>query len=122
VELQEVCDDSCCKHAADLFVAPKIGTTGPPASTPVGRSGNPLGGVQPNAPTTIAGRPYSGHAIDQMQARGIPPSVVENTIQHGRPFPGNTPGTTGYYDPTNNVSVITNTTTRNVITVRPGPP
>jgi RHS repeat-associated protein len=83
----------------------------PDPSTPVGRSGNPLGSVAPNQPTTIGGRPFSGHAIDQMQARGIPPSVVENTIQHGRPFPGNTPGTTGYYDPVNNVRVITNSTT-----------
>ena len=94
----------------------------PDPSTPVGRSGNPLGSVNPNQPTTIGGRPFSGHAIDQMQARGIPPSVVENTIQNGRPFAGNTPGTTGYFDPVNNVVVITNSTTGNVITVRPGPP
>jgi hypothetical protein len=57
-----------------------------------------------------------------MQARGITPSVVENTIQHGRPFTGKTPGTTGYYDPVNNIRVITNDTTGNVIMVIPGPP
>jgi hypothetical protein len=57
-----------------------------------------------------------------MQARGIPPSVVENTIQHGQPYPGNTPGTTVYYDPVNNVRVVTNNTTGNVITVIPGAP
>lgn len=102
-------------------VAPQANGS-PPASTPVGRSGNPLGSVQPNRPTTIEGRPFSGHAIDQMQGRGIPPSVVENTIQYGQPFPGNRPGTTGFYDPVNNVRVITNSTTGNVITVIPGPP
>jgi hypothetical protein len=47
----------------------------PHSATPVGRSGNPLGSVQPNAPTTIGGRPYSGHAIDRMQQRGIPPPL-----------------------------------------------
>jgi hypothetical protein len=94
----------------------------PHPSTPIGRNGQPYGTVGPNQPTTIGGRPFSGHALDQMQARGITPSVVENTIQHGRPFTGKTPGTTGYYDPVNNIRVITNDTTGNVIMVIPGPP
>jgi hypothetical protein len=117
---------AAAKKAADAAKrskAPQNPSRGvPDPSTPVGRSGNPLGSVAPNQPTTIGGRPFSGHAIDQMQVRGIPPSVVENTIQHGRPFPGNTPGTTGYYDPVNNVRVITNSTTGNVVTVIPGAP
>ncbi len=89
----------------------------PHPSTPVGRSGSPLSSVQPNAPTTIGGRPCSGHAIDRMQQRGIPPSVVENTIQHGHVGPGSTPGTVVYYDPVNNVSVVVDPTTRRVVTV-----
>jgi len=32
---------------------------------------------------TIGGRTYSDHALDQMQSRGLTPSVVENTIRTG---------------------------------------
>ena len=66
-----------------------------PASTPIGRSGNPIE-VAPgtNQPTMIDGRLYSGHALDRMQGRGIPLSAVEEAIQNGRKSPGNTPGTT----------------------------
>ncbi|MBX9681577.1 MAG: SEC-C domain-containing protein [Gemmataceae bacterium] len=90
----------------------------PPASTPVGSSRAPFNTAGPNAPTTINGRPYAGHAIDQMQARGIPPSVVENTIQHGGPGRPQLPtrGTTSFYDPVNNVTVITDTATGRVVT------
>ena len=31
----------------------------------------------------IGGRPYSGHALDRMQQRGLVPSVVEETIANG---------------------------------------
>lgn len=98
-----------------------------PASTPVGRSGNPMSvGGSPgdppfNSPGTINGRPYSGHAFDRMQGRGIPPSAVENTIQHGSSSIGSRPGTTVYYDPINNISVVTGRNGR-VVTVRQGRP
>lgn len=98
------------------------GSEFPDPSTPVGRYGNPLGSMAGNLPTTINGRPFSCHSIDQMQARRIPSSVVANTIKHSFTFPGNTPGTVGCYDAVNNVSVIINFITGNVITVRPGWP
>jgi hypothetical protein len=91
-----------------------------PASTPVGRKGNPLGAVHPNPPTTINGRPFSGHAIDQMQARGIPPSAVDNALQHGTQLAGKRPGTTAYQDLVNDITVITDTATGRVITVGHG--
>ena len=98
----------------------------PPATAPVGRQGAPLQNTpyQPvrNAPTQINARSLSGHALDQMQNRGIPPSVVENAIRTGQHFQGNTPGTVGFYDSVNNVSVIQNVQSGNIITVRPGPP
>jgi uncharacterized protein RhaS with RHS repeats len=53
------------------------------AATPVGRLGAPLGTVVRNTPTTINGRVYTGHALDQMQARGLVPSVVEAAIAQG---------------------------------------
>src|SRR5665213_504355 len=61
--------------------APEAAT---PASTPVGRRGNPMD-VRPgtNAPGSVGGRQFTGHAFDQMQGRGITPSSVENTIQTG---------------------------------------
>jgi hypothetical protein len=36
-----------------------------------------------NQPEVINGREFAGHALDEMQAEGIPSSAVENTIQHG---------------------------------------
>jgi hypothetical protein len=70
-----------------------------------------------NSPEVIGGRTYTGHALDQMQNRGLVPSVVENTITHGQKSAGNLIGTTRYYDPVNNVSVVVDTATGRVITV-----
>jgi hypothetical protein len=39
-------------------------------------------------PGEINGRPYSGHAFDRMQGRGIPPSAVEDAIANGEARPG----------------------------------
>lgn len=66
------------------------------ARTPVGRSGNPLGSVAPNSPTTIDGTKFTGHALDQMQSRGVlSPSAVLDVVKNpGTVIPGNTPGTT----------------------------
>jgi filamentous hemagglutinin len=74
-----------------------------------------------NAATTINEIDYSAHGIDQMQGRGIPPSVVQNTIQNGVVFPTRE-GTIGYYDSVNNVRVITSESTGSVVTVIPGAP
>ena len=54
------------------------------ASTPVGRRGGPINVPRgTNAPTNIDGRTYTGHALDQMQGRGLTPSVVEDTLARG---------------------------------------
>jgi len=59
------------------------------ARTPVGRQGqqtsfpNPSAPSPRNAPGTVSGRDYSGHAFDRMQERGLTPSVIEDTIQRG---------------------------------------
>jgi hypothetical protein len=74
-----------------------------------------------NAATTINKIDYSAHAIDQMQGRGIPPSVVQNAIQNGVVYPTRE-GTIGYYDSVNNVRVITSGSTGSVVTVIPGAP
>lgn len=74
-----------------------------------------------NVATTINGTDYSAHAIDRMQGRGIPPSVVQNTIENGVVYPTGA-GTMGYYDLVNNVRVITNSNTGRVVTVIPGAP
>ena len=60
-----------------------------------------------NTPTNIGGRDYSKHALDRMQDRGILPSVVENTIKNGSKT-AQDGGKIQYYDPVNNVTVITN--------------
>lgn len=51
-----------------------------------------------NSAAEINDRLYSGHALDQMQNRGIMPSVIENTLKIGKEFPGKTAGTVGYYE------------------------
>lgn len=59
--------------------ASSIGSIGDkPASTPVGRLGNELT-VQPgtNLPTSIGERTFTGHALDRMQERGLPPSALK---------------------------------------------
>jgi RHS repeat-associated protein len=70
-----------------------------------------------NTATEIGDRLYSGHALDQMQNRGIMPSVVENTIKNGVQFAGNNPVTTGFSDAVNRVQVITNNISNAVVTV-----
>lgn len=76
------------------------------ASTPTGRRGNPIE-VEPgtNEPTNIGGRDYTGHALDRMQGRGVPPSAVEDAIQNGQPSSGNQPGTT-VHTGSNGVTVV----------------
>ena len=86
------------------------------ASTPVGRKGKEIQVPSPNKPGKIAGRDYSGHALDRMQERGITPSVVENTIRHGSMRPGNKPGRRVHYDSRNNITVVTESKTGEVVT------
>jgi hypothetical protein len=96
------------KTARKLPDGPDSGATGFSGSR-----GNPLEqpAYQPsrNSPTTIGDRKYSGHALDQMQNRGVPPSVVEDAVSPDNLVgPGNRPNTSVYYSPTNGVRVITN--------------
>jgi hypothetical protein len=74
-----------------------------------------------NTPTTIGGVNYSGHALDQMQGRGVVPSAVKSTIENGAIFLTG-PGTTGYYAAATNLRVIVNSTNGRVVTVIPGKP
>ncbi len=87
-----------------LFIDPLLAGTLPEAGlgiggvgtvTAIGSRRNPVDVPRgTNAPTTINGRNYTGHAQDEMQASGIVPSMVEETIANGMKSPGNTPGTT----------------------------
>lgn len=60
-----------------------------------------------NAEGSVGGRQYGGHAFDQMQGRGVPPSAVENTINEGTATPDPIPGRIRHYDPINNLAVVT---------------
>ncbi|WP_194714289.1 RHS repeat-associated core domain-containing protein [Noviherbaspirillum soli] len=89
-----------------------------PASTPVGKRGSPLeikDGT--NSPTNINDRQYSGHALDRMQGRGVPPSAVEDAIQNGVKAAGNKPGANAYTSGENGIQVIVNDSGR-VVTVK----
>jgi hypothetical protein len=74
-----------------------------------------------NKAAQVNGRDFSGHALDQMQNRGVVPSVVENVLSTGSRFPTRA-GTTGFYDAVNNVRVIVNSETGRVVTVIRGAP
>jgi RHS repeat-associated protein len=88
------------------------------AKIPVGRRGNVLNVVTKNTPTTINGTKFTGHALDQMQSRGIlSPSAVLDVVKNpAKMFPGNTPGTMVFIR--DNLKVITNKA-GDVITVIP---
>ena len=60
-----------------------------------------------NVPGVVNGRAYSAHAFDQMQGRGIMPSVVDDTIATGVPA-ASRGATTVYYGAGNNISVVVN--------------
>jgi hypothetical protein len=107
---------ACDLRCTDEDLALMLATDG---GGPAGRRGAPIH-VQPgtNVATEINGVRYTGHAIDQMQGRGIPPSVVENTVRHGQRSAGYD-GATRVYDPTNDVTVILNPN-GSVKTVYPG--
>ncbi|WP_072204820.1 DUF4258 domain-containing protein [Enterobacter cloacae] len=74
-----------------------------------------------NSSAAIGERKYSAHTVDRMQGRGVPPSAVENTIKTGNTYSTKS-GTMGYYDATNNLRVIINSNTGDVVTVIPGAP
>ena len=70
---------------------------------------NPKYQPSKNVVTDINGHLYRGHALDQMQNRGIPPSVVENTIEKGEIVNvDKNLGTIEFYDPINKIKVVTN--------------
>lgn len=76
-------------------------------STPTGQKGSPADVPKgTNSPTEIGGRSYGGHALDQMQGRGIPPSAVEDAIANGQAA-SQTGGRIAHYSPENNITVIT---------------
>jgi hypothetical protein len=78
----------------------------------VGRSGNVMEefvkGAARNLPSVIDGRKFTGHALDQMQNRGIiSPTAVNDVIKNAtQVIPGNTPGTSVYIK--ENLKVVTN--------------
>lgn len=71
-----------------------------------------------NEASVIEGRRYTDHAFDQMQNRGIPPSAVENTIKNGTASGSNQiSGRTLYYDKDNNITVVLERGSKDVVSV-----
>ena len=66
---------------------------------------------------TIGGRRYSGHAIERMVGRGIPPSVIEDTINNGVQQAGDASGTTVHTS--SNATVVTSDDDGGVVTLWP---
>lgn len=109
---------NCCQRERKLVVYRNWGTGVEAAAvkggtnlakTPVGRSGNVINSVAKNSPTTINGTKFTGHALDQMQARGIisPSSVLDIVKNPAQVVPGKTLGTTVFIR--DNLKVVTNT-------------
>ncbi|MDR1366841.1 MAG: DUF4258 domain-containing protein [Puniceicoccales bacterium] len=80
---------------------------------------NPKYQERQSKPEIIEGRQYSGHALDQMRNRGIPFSVVKDTIQSGVKS-ASRDGTSIFYNAAEKVQVIIDNATGNVITVKFG--
>lgn len=117
LELRQGCEATYDQLASDSLLATRGGARAVDAATPIGRRGNPINVPRgTNAPTTIGGREFSGHALDQMQGRGIVPSVVDDAIRRGG-VPGSVPGTTAHFSSANNVTVIRDTASGRVVTV-----
>lgn len=112
------------KHSSDT--GGQCGSGDKHPSTPVGHRGGPTRGGPmdvpkgTNEPTNIDGRDYTGHALDQMQGRGVTPAPVEDAIQNGTSRPDKDyPDTrTEHTSSDGRVIVITDTGTGRVITVQ----
>ncbi|MFC4230621.1 RHS repeat-associated core domain-containing protein [Parasediminibacterium paludis] len=93
-----------------------VGSPKPP-STPVGRSGQHMDINTPNAATAIDGVTFSGHALDQMQSRGIiSPTAVIDVIRNATTrAAGNTPGELVFIK--DGLKVVTDATATRVITI-----
>jgi len=100
----------------------KISDDNADASLPVGNrhTGQQPKYLTPNEPTNIGGRDYSGHALDRMRERGLLPTAVEDTIKNGVLKPAEEAGKSLHYNPTNNISVVTDAASGRVVTVRFG--
>lgn len=96
---------SALSSAAAKYGGTGASVTASESSQIVGSRSNYINMLLNNEAVTIGGRPYSGHAIDQMQGRGIYPIIVENTIKVGQVIMQNN-GRIQYYDPINEVGVI----------------
>ncbi len=71
-----------------------------------------------NKDRVINGRNYWGHVLDRMQDRGIPFSVVENCIKNGKiVFSKKQAFRLEHHDIVNNIRVITDKNTGDVISV-----
>lgn len=124
-EAAERAKGAAAKKAEEAAAAAPVSeAAGVSARSPVGRTGRPLENAkfQPsrNPRGSVDGREYSRHAFDQMQNRGLTPSVVENTIRNGVAMPGKYAGTTLHYDAVNHVSIITENASGRVVTVSAG--
>jgi hypothetical protein len=99
---------------------------GPPASSFMGSRRWQLQEPGDAAPRNVPGRfnkvPYSAHAFDQMQNRGIPPNVADQAIRTGTISPGREPGTIYVYDSVNDVTIVRNSVTGRIITIKYGEP
>ncbi len=89
----------------------------PSAQDPVGRRGDPMKTVpRPNEPGMIGSREVSGHGFDQMQSRGVTPTIVEEAIAIGDKIPAKHDRTM-YVDRKNGIAVVVENRTGTVVTV-----
>jgi hypothetical protein len=72
-----------------------------------------------NKSEIIDGHQYSGHALDQIRNRGIPMSVVKDTLRTGTKIPSRNE-TSIFYNATEKIQVVVDNKTKNIITVKFG--
>jgi len=110
---------SCLMTGNGISRIPNSSTEAPPASAPKGRLGSPTDVPRvTNNGGIIDGLDFSGHALDQMQGRGIPLSIVGEVIAHSTVTAGRN-GTWLFTDAKNGIQVVVNGTTSRIIIVVP---
>ncbi|WOC12994.1 DUF4258 domain-containing protein [Gordonia sp. MP11Mi] len=116
-------------RAGEHAVRPSIGETSPPnmrgsegvhPSSPVGNIVMNDSAILPRSiPMTFDGVSFSGHAVDRLRGRGIPPTAAIDAIQNGQIYPGRG-GAVIHFSPDNNISVVVNGSNGRVVTVEKG--
>ncbi len=123
IEIETYPDKSDELNRKETFILNSEKIKDPDPRTPVGRKGlseKDWKRLVNFESTTVNGIEYSDHAIDRMNDRGFVPSKIENIIKNGQTYENKKPGRITHYDPVDDISVVTESFDKKVVTVTYG--